>query len=211
VGTNDIALIDQQREDASTVLTWYDFVCPFCYVGQHRTAILIRHGAHVVELPFQIHPEIPAGGKYVGPRHGSMYEMLEREAREAGLPLRWPPRLPNTRYALAAAEWVRRNQSEAFRQFHHDLFEAHFALGENLEDPAVIGRHADASSVDVAALRAALADGSAVAAVTEAERLGRAWGVQGTPAWLIAHRLISGLLPASEFERLARFAATSAR
>jgi len=24
------------------VLHWYDFLCPFCYVGQHRTAILTR-------------------------------------------------------------------------------------------------------------------------------------------------------------------------
>ena len=62
-----------------------------------------------------------------------------------------------------------------------------------------------------AALNAALADGSAAAAVAEAERLGRAWGVQGTPAWLVANRLISGLLPASEFERLAVLAVPSGR
>jgi hypothetical protein len=31
-------------EDHRTVLHWYDFMCPFCYVGQHRNAILIQHG-----------------------------------------------------------------------------------------------------------------------------------------------------------------------
>src|SRR5262249_43227113 len=44
-----------------TVLHWYDFFCPFCYVGQHRTAILVRHGHRVVELPFQAHPDIAVG------------------------------------------------------------------------------------------------------------------------------------------------------
>jgi hypothetical protein len=26
-------------DDPRTVLHWYDFLCPFCYVGQYRTAI----------------------------------------------------------------------------------------------------------------------------------------------------------------------------
>jgi predicted DsbA family dithiol-disulfide isomerase len=52
-------------------------------------------------------------------------------------------------------------------------------------------------------LHEALADDSAVAAVTEAEVSGRKHGVRGTPAWLLGQRLITGLLPALEFERLA--------
>src|SRR5215470_12636458 len=138
------------------VLHWYDFLCPFCYVGQHRTAILVRHGLEVVELPFRAHPDIPLGGIPAGPRKAPMYAMLEREARAAGLPLHWPARLPDTRRALVAAEWVRRQQPDAFAQLHKDLFGAHFALGEDLEDPAVIDRHASKSAVDLSALHAAL-------------------------------------------------------
>jgi predicted DsbA family dithiol-disulfide isomerase len=189
--------------DPRTVLHWYDFLCPFCYVGQHRTAILVRHGLRVVELPFQAHPDIPLGGIPAGPRNGPMYAMLEREAEEAGLPLNWPSRLPNTRRALAAAEWARRHHPRAFPQFHKGLFDAHFVLGEDVEDPAVIDRHASESGIEVAALHAALADDSAAAAVTEAEMIGRKYGVQGTPAWLVGERLIAGLRPAAEFERLA--------
>src|SRR5262249_30994156 len=133
--------------DARTALSWYDFLCPFCYVGQHRTAILIRHGLRVVELPFQAHPDIPLAGIAAGPRNGPMYAMLEREAKEAGVPLRWPPRLPNTRRALAAAEWVRRHRPRGFPQLHKDLFAAHFVLGEDLGDPAVIDRHARESGI----------------------------------------------------------------
>jgi predicted DsbA family dithiol-disulfide isomerase len=121
-----------------------------------------------------------------------MYDMLEREAGTAGLPLRWPPRLPNTRRALAAAEWARRYQPDAFPHFHRALFRAHFALGEDLEDPAIVDRHARDAGVDLDALHRALADGSAGAAVLEAEDLGRRSGVQGTPAWLLGERLIVG-------------------
>ena len=60
------------------------------------------------------------------------------------------------------------------------------------------------SGVDLAVLHDALADGSAAAMVGEAELAGVHYGVQGTPAWRIAGRLIMGLRPAEELESLAR-------
>jgi predicted DsbA family dithiol-disulfide isomerase len=190
-------------EDLRTVLHWYDFICPFCYIGQQRTAILVRHGLHAVELAFQIHPDIPPGGIPAGPRTGPMYAMLEREAKQAGLRLKWPQHLPNTRWALAAAEWTRQQQPHAFLKLRGDLFEAHFALGEDLEDPNIINQHVTEAGIDVRALNGALADGTAMRAVAEAEMLGRKFGVQGTPAWLLEQQLITGLRPVAEFERLA--------
>jgi predicted DsbA family dithiol-disulfide isomerase len=199
-----------ENEDRRTTLHWYDFICPFCYVGQQRNALLVRSGLRLVELPFQAHPDIPRGGIPAGPRAGPTYAMLEGEARAAGLVLNWPPRFPNSRMALAAAEWVRRNQPDAFASFHGSLFAAHFALGENLEARDVIDHHASESGVDLAALHDALGDGSAAAMVGDAERAGVHYGVQGTPAWRIAGRLIMGLRPAEELESLAR-EATQAR
>jgi len=191
-------------DDPTTVLHWYDFICPFCYVGQQRNAILRSNGINVVELPFQAHPDIPLGGIPAGrQRSGQMYAMLRREAEEAGLQLNWPPRLPNTRMALAAAEWTRQHRSSSFAQFHKELFEAHFVMNEDLEEPAVIDRHAGKSGADLLALHAGLADETAMDAVTAAEMVGRKYGVRGTPAWLSAQGLIMGLRPATDFQRLA--------
>ena len=189
--------------DPRIVLHWYDFLCPYCYVGQSRDVILARHGLKIIELPFQIHPDIPPGGIEAGPRNGPMYEMLEREAMEAGLPLNWPPRLPDTRLALAAAEWTRQHHPTLSPRLNKDLFAAHFVLGEDLGDPAVIDRHASHLGIDLGPLHAALADGSAKAALEEAEAVGSRFGVQGTPAWLIGGKLVPGLYPATTFERLA--------
>jgi predicted DsbA family dithiol-disulfide isomerase len=206
--TEDMANNDLESRvrNPRTVLHWYDFLCPFCYVGQSRTTILVRHGLDVIGLPFQAHPDIPPAGVPAGTRNGLMYANLEREAKEAGLQLNWPPHLPDTRRALAAAEWVRRHQPDSFHQFQKDLFAAHFALGEDLGNPAVVDEHATDLGIDLEALHSAFADGSAFAAVSNAETIGHKYGVQGTPAWLIAQRLISGLLPAAEFDRLAEVA-----
>src|SRR5262245_42087212 len=101
---------------------WFDFTCPFCYVGRTRSDILSRHGLAVIDVPLQAHPEIPAQGIAMGPRSGAMYQRLEQEAREAGLPLRWPSRLPNSRYALTVAEWVRRHHPAGFLPLYRQLF-----------------------------------------------------------------------------------------
>jgi predicted DsbA family dithiol-disulfide isomerase len=185
------------------VLHWYDFLCPFCYIGQSRNKLLLQQGFEVVDLAFQAHPDIPRGGIAVKPRKGPMYAQLESEARESGLPLRWPTRLPNTREALAAAEWSRRYQPREFPALHSMLFQAHFALGEDIGDRAVIEKHASAAGIDVSALQAALVDGTAAGFVTESEELGQRYGVQGTPAWLLNNQLILGLRSAAEFELLA--------
>jgi predicted DsbA family dithiol-disulfide isomerase len=196
--------------DPRTVLHWFDFLCPFCYVGQQRDQILRRHGLEIVHLPFQIHPDIPPEGIEAAPRTGPMYQMLDREAARAGLPLNWPPRLPDTRTALSAAEWARRRRSDASDEFNRALFAAHFELGEDLGDTDVIMRHAGAAGIDTASLRAALADGSARAFLAEAEALGARFGVQATPTWLIAGEMISGLRPESEFGALAQRATRQA-
>ena len=194
--------MEDRLNDPRTVLHWYDFLCPFCYVAQSRNEILHRRDFVVVELPFEAHPNIPASGADAGPRHGPMYANLEREAKDAGLILHWPSRLPNTRLALAAAEWARREHSDAFPAVHKRLFEAHFVRGEDLGDMAVIDRYVSELNIDVKPLHAALRDGSALRAVSESEDLAHRYGVQGTPAWLISGRLFSGLLPRAEFESL---------
>lgn len=187
---------------ARRALHWYDFLCPFCYVGQQRNSILQRSGFEVVALAFQAHPDIPPGGRAAGERSGSMVRLIEEEARAAGLPLVWPARLPNTRMALAAAEWARQSASRSFPAFQEALFAAHFALGEDLGDRSILDRHAVEAGIDTAAMHGALDDGSAYANLDRSEAFAKELGVRGTPAWLIAGRLVLGLHPREQFEQL---------
>ncbi len=189
---------------ARQVLHWYDLLCPFCYVGQQRNAIFERHGFDVVDIPFQAHPEIPPEGRAIGERRGPMYARLEEEARAAGLPLVWPDRLPNTRMALATAEWTRRHAPRSFPALEKTLFAAHFALGEDLGDRDIIDKHATEAGIDIAAMHAALDDGSAYTLLDQSETLGIRLGVRGTPAWFVSGRLISGLYPGEQFEQIAQ-------
>jgi predicted DsbA family dithiol-disulfide isomerase len=201
---DEFLTVQDLENNPRKVLHWYDLLCPFCYVGQQRNSIFETSGVQVVQLPFQAHPDIPAAGRALGTRRGPMYARLEAEARAAGLPLVWPERLPNTRMALAAAEWARRHAIQSFPAFEKALFAAHFAFGEDLGDPHVIDRHANEAGVDVDAMHVSLDSGAAYALVDQSEALGRRLGVDGTPAWLVAGQLLQGLYPREVFEQLAR-------
>jgi protein-disulfide isomerase-like protein with CxxC motif len=47
-----MSLVTEQHSmrNPRAVLYWYDFLCPFCYIGQSRNAVLVQHGFHLVEL-----------------------------------------------------------------------------------------------------------------------------------------------------------------
>ena len=194
------AVIDIGR--LKTAWHWYDFICPFCYVARSRNEILRRCGLLVIELPLQVHPEIPAEGVAMGPRSGELYEYLEREARDALLPLRWPTRLPNSRYALQVAERTRRNHLSGFAALYDQFFASHFALGEDIGDPGLVDRYAKQVGADVARLVRAMQNGCANEAVKQSEQAASEVGVASTPTWLVEGRQLNGLKSKTFFERL---------
>jgi predicted DsbA family dithiol-disulfide isomerase len=181
---------------------WFDFICPYCYVGQGRTEILRRRGLEVEELSFQIHPEIGPGGAPAPVRIGPGYEALAAEAERGGLPLAWGERIAYSRPALVLSEVVRARHHDRHADFVVRVFDAYFGRGLDIERRDVL----------VACLEEAGIEGIAFSEEEEAEGergLSRsaveaeAAGVTGTPAWRIDGELIVGLRPPRVFESLA--------
>jgi predicted DsbA family dithiol-disulfide isomerase len=100
------------------------------------------------------------------------------------------------------AEWVRQYQPDLFEPLHQRVFAAHFALGEDIGDLELIDSLADQAGVDIAGVRAAIADGTAEAAVVLSESGAKRRGITGPPAWFIGDRLITGWWPGrAEFDQ----------
>lgn len=186
---------DARQPAADAIFHWYDFVCPFCYLSQPDNAELVAAGLPLVELGFSAHPEIPPGGSYVGPRSGAMYDSIGETASRLRLPLNWPDRLPNSRLALSAAEWVRAETPEAADGFRQSVFAAHFAEGRDIGDIEVVLTIAGVCGVRGDQLAEALRDQRAAALLDRSQALGRGHRVSGTPAWFAHGRLVVGLQP----------------
>jgi len=169
-------------------------------------------GVSITALPYELHPGIPIGGlsfkERWGDRHGeatAMYARIEAECTTAGLPFRRPERVPNTRRALETAEYVRRNEPDAFEALDRSLFTTHFVENRPLDHPEVLDELVARAGADAAGARGAVDSGSMHEAVHTSMQQANEIGVTGTPAWLVDSRLlIPGAQPRTVIESWVR-------
>ena len=189
----------------SPVLHWFDFICPFCYIAQDRNRILREAGMAVIDLPMQVHSEIGPGGAPATPRIGPMNEQLAAADRETGLELTWSCRIPYSRSALVAAEMVRVTQPGSHQAFLAAVFHAYFALGKDIEDPAVIAEGAEHAGIDPSAFTDETTSEVAENELRFGERRAREHHITATPSWPTNdERLIVGLRSRAFFFALGR-------
>lgn len=196
----NVETIRRRPTDPRRIWHWYDFRCPYCYVAQARLAALRTAGLHPEILPYPVPIDVRLPLLFDRRRTGSARRLIERAARDAGLPLQWPTRVSDTRRALAVTEWVRQYQPDLVESLAHRLFEAQFARGEDLGDHGLVDELVEQAGVDVAHVRAALLDGTAEQAVAGCVSVAHRYGVTGPAALLIGERVVSGLPQTSVFD-----------
>ncbi len=185
-------------------VVWSDYLCPWCYVGRDRTALIERLGVPVMQLPYELHPEIPAGGRRIRAdgRLTPVLDRVEAECEALGLAFRRPTRVPNTRRALETAEVVRARSPASFAALDDALFRAHFVDNLPLDDPEVLDSLVEATGLAAAEVRDAVEAGAGRPLVDRAMQRARDAGVTATPAWLIDGRfVIPGAQPPETIER----------
>ena len=186
---------------------WSDYLCPWCYLGQHRDAIMGELGVQVVHRPYELHPEIGPAGRRVRPggRLTTTFDRIAEECEAVGLRFRRPDRMPNTRRALATAEWVRVHHGDAFAPLHRALFAAQFVTGDRLDDPAVIDAAVDAAGAPADDARRAVEGGEGLELLDASMAEARLQGISSTPSWLLGDGLVlPGALDPATIERWVR-------
>lgn len=185
-------------------LLWRDYLCPWCYLGRDRTALLESLGVTVDVRSYELHPEVPPEGRPVRPdgRFAGVLDHIAAECEAVGLPFRRPSRIPNTRRVLEVAEVVRATAPGAFPAVDAAFYDAQWVHDEDLGDPAVVDRILAAAGV-----RVDPDDGALL--VEEAMAEAREHDVTGTPAWWVDDRLlIPGVQDRTTLERWVKRLAT---
>lgn len=183
---------------------WSDYLCPWCYAGLDRTRRLEELGVTVTIRPYELHPTIPVEGLPAREGRGRrMYEQIEAECAQVGLPFTRPDRVPNSRLALATSEWVRLHAPELHGTVHRSIFDALFVDGRAIDDPAVLAELVTSAGADAAECQRAVAAGELDAALAASRDDALEAGASGTPSWFLDDRLlIAGLQPPELFERM---------
>jgi predicted DsbA family dithiol-disulfide isomerase len=193
----------------TTVDVVSDVVCPWCYIGKRRleAAVAARAGpAPIVRwLPFQLNPDIPAGGidrrtylqeKFGGPeRAREIYARIEAAGREVGIPFRFDriDRQPNTSDAHRLIAWAQAIAPASADHLVERLFLAYFTEGADLGAVGELARLAGESGCDPGAAFAFLESPAGREEVASADARMKAMGVGGVPFFIFNQRVaVSG-------------------
>lgn len=148
---------------------------------------------------FELHPETPPGGQRLADRYGprrsaEMADYMRRFSAAFGVKgMATPERTPNTRKAMAVAEWAR--DQGRLHPFRRAAMNAHWREGRDLEDDAVLADLARSAGLDPERAVAAASDPAYVARVDAmGEEAARA-GVTGIPTFFIGDRKVVGCQP----------------
>ena len=193
-----------------------DVICPWCYVGKrHMQAALHTLAAQNLHFgvrwrPFQLNPDMPAGGmprdEYRRAKFGSLDRSRQLDAqvadaaRAAGLDIRHDlmRRTPNTLHAHRLIRWAETAGDQ--NALVDRLFAAYFTEGKDIGDPATLASLAGDAGLDPAAAAALLAGDEHRADVLAEDRAVRDAGIDAVPTFVLErHVLFSGAVPPDVF------------
>lgn len=194
-----------------------DPICPWCYIGKtYLDRALANHPDHpfVIEWhPFQLNPEMPAGGMdrrdYLehkfGGRDGAgrVYGQIAKTAEDAGIEIDFAAikRTPNTIDAHRLIHWagIEGRQTAVVSK----LFDAYFKQGLDIGDKDILADIADSAEMDAAVFRKLLASDADLADLRARDAHSRQMGVTGVPTFVVAQQhALSGAQPPELWEKV---------
>ena len=200
-----------------------DVVCPWCAVGLASLEQALRQLQGEVEAeihfhPFELDPNMPAGGMDVAENLKRKYgmsdaQLAENQARirdrgaELGFSFDFNARSRtwNTFDAHRLLHWAAAEAPERQLPLKRALLVANFSEGRDISDRAVLTEVAAGVGLDAERAGAVLADGEFADAVRDAEKFFQGLGISSVPAVIVERKhLISGGQPPEVFERALR-------
>jgi predicted DsbA family dithiol-disulfide isomerase len=198
-----------------------DVSCPWCVVGLGGLDEALRRVGDLVDAqihfqPFELNPNMPAGGQnvveHVGEKYGATPQQsaanrtaIHARAAEVGFTMKTDEhsRIYNTFDAHRLLHWagIVGHQADLKRA----LFDLYFTNGQSPADPDALVAAAQSVGLDADEARDVLSTGRYAQEVRDAERKWQMAGITAVPAVVINDRyLISGGQPADAFEQALR-------
>ena len=179
-----------------------DPICPWCYIGKaNLDAALAQFPDHPFTIewhPFQLNPEMPAGGMdrktYLETKFGGKaaaakaYAPVVAHAEKAGLTINFEAMqvTPNTIDAHRLIHWA---GIEARQLLVVDLlFKAYFVEGRDIGSHEVLADIADIAEMDAALITRLLASDADIADIRARDAHSRDMGISAVPTFVVANQ-----------------------
>ncbi|QGZ63435.1 DsbA family oxidoreductase [Paraburkholderia acidisoli] len=193
-----------------------DVACPWCAIGLSSLQIALerlgdRVDANLTLHPFELNPQMPAGGEsvveYLSQKYGRTPEqiaesqaMIAERGASVGFTFGKRERIYNTFDAHRLIHWAGLEGKQVPLKLA--LLRAYHGEGKDTSDPAVLVEAAQSVGLDAAKARAVLESGQFADEVRAEEQEYQAAGIQSVPAIIFNEQyLLSGGQPPESFEK----------
>ena len=192
-------------------LTVYsDYICPFCYVGNHRLQRLRDSYELKINWCFlEIHPETSAQGEtidsldYPSAQWQQLLSNLQRVAEEERIPLSRLEFITNSKDALLLSEASKKCGKEIFYSLHDALFQAYFVDQKNIGDREVLKQLAAGCGVDRQIIDDAWQDRQYQDRLLNNYQQARNHDIQSVPSFVFGDRILTGVVAEATFREAA--------
>ena len=196
------------------VTVYSDYICPFCYVGNHRLQRLRDSYDLMINWRFiEIHPETSAAGEpvddldYPSDTWELMMNNLRRIAAEEDIPLNEPDFITNSQDALLLAESVKPAGRTKFYRLHEALFESYFVEQKNIGDRNVLRQIAHDCGIDDAIIEDAWSNDRYRRSLLQNYNTARQHEIQSVPSFIFGEQVLTGVVDEDVFRKAAALTA----
>lgn len=194
------------------VSLYFDYICPFCYVGSVRLERLAaRHPLAIRWRFIEIHPDNPAAGRplselgYPAEQWEAMQRSLQEMVKAEGIEMAERSFTTNSRRALLLAQTVLDRRPASFLPLHRRIFQAYFAERLNIGDPDVLTALARETGVDDL-VEDAWGSPKYLGMLLKHVEKAQALGITGVPALEVGGRSFTGAVSMQTLERALQMA-----
>jgi len=192
------------------VTVYSDYICPFCYVGNHRLQRLRDSYDLKINWRFiEIHPETSAEGEpiedldYPSETWELMMDNLRRIADEENIPLSGPNFITNSLDALLLSEAVKPEGKDKFYRLHDALFESYFVKEKNIGDRNLLRLIARDCGIDDAVIEDAWSNEHHRESLLQNYNTARQHDIQSVPSFIFGDQVLTGVVDEDVFRKAA--------
>ncbi len=186
------------------ITVYYDYICPFCFIGTRRIEILTKEfNIEDVEWKgIEIHPEIPPQGikRAKTLRLKQTLQNLSEMGEEDDVQIKLPEIVANSRLALEASEFAKTKGE--FTEFHTGVFQAYFQGGENIGSKDAILKIGERSGLKTGELEECLSGRTQLEKIEENRQEAEKSLVLGVPTFLFGKFPLHGVQSLETFRNV---------
>lgn len=185
------------------VTVYYDYICPFCFLGTKRIERLAKEFDMDVEWRgIEIHPEISPQGvrRSKTLKSEQVAQNIKKMSLEDNIEIKFPGIVTNSRLGLEASEFAKAKDS--FSKFHNCVYEAYFQYGENIGMINVILNIGEKAGLDIIELEECLKKRTMLKKIEENRREAEKDQVMGVPTFIFGKFPVHGVQSLDAFRKI---------